>query len=202
MICQHWVQNLLVLINNKDINKLMKNILIIILITSFTILSYSSFSQKNYKESREIQEIKQIIKDNNNNKDNKLLFEGNDNEVIYLPFYFNSNNEFYRIFKNQNHEQVFIQSKKFNLSKNDCDFLNRAIINDTNRLYIQKSWFVNNKVVFHPNSHEPYKMKPIFFENYTRCFIAIYSMGLNSYFIKKVNNHWVYDKSYIEWTED
>ena len=69
----------------------MKNILIIILITSFTILSYSSFSQKNYKESREIQEIKQIIKDNNNNKDNKLLFEGNDNEVIYLPFYFNSN---------------------------------------------------------------------------------------------------------------
>ena len=116
--------------------------------------------------------------------------------------YFITNKRFNSIFKNQIQWKGFIQSKKFNLSKNDCDFLNRAIINDTNRLYIQKSWFVNNKVVFHPNSNEPYKMKPIFFENYTRCFIAIYSMGLNSYFIKKVNNHWVYDKSYIEWTED
>jgi len=179
----------------------MKNILKIILITSFTILSYSSFSQKNYKESREIQEIKQIIKDNNNNKDNNLLFEGNDNEVIYLPFYFNSNNEFYRILKNQNHEQVFIQSKKFNLSKNDCDFLNRAIINDTNRLYIQKSWFEDKKVIFTTDSSLPWYMKPIFFKNYSRCFIAQYGGGGFSHFLKKINNHWVYDRFYIEWYE-
>jgi hypothetical protein len=179
----------------------MKNIFKIILITSFTIISYSSFSQKNYNELREIQEIKQIIKDDIS-KELPLLFFKSYDGITRLPFYFITNKRFYSIFKNGIQWKGFIQSKKFNLSKNDCDELNRAIINDTNRLYIQKKWFVNNKVVFHPNSHEPYKMKPIFFENYTRCFIAIYSMGLNSYFIKKVNNHWVYDKSYIEWTED
>ena len=63
---------------------------------------------------------------------------------------------------------------------------------------------MNNKIVFHPNSHEPYIMKPTFFNNYTRCFIAEYIGGgfLRSYFLKKKDNHWVYDKSYIGWIED
>ena len=181
----------------------MKNILIIILINSFTIISYSSFSQKNYKELREIQEIKQIIKDDTNKKMSLLFFISYDG-ITRLPLYFNSNKEFYIILKNLMKWEGFIQSKEFNLSKNDCDVLNRAIINDTNRLYIQKKWFVNNKVVFHPNSHEPYLMKPIFFKNYTRCFIAEYRGGgfLLSHFLKKKDNHWVYDKSYVGWIEE
>ena len=181
----------------------MKNILIIILITSFTILSYSSFSQKNYKESREIQEIKQIIKDDTSKKLSLFFFKSYD-DTIRLPLYFITNKRFNSIFKNQIQWKGFIQSKKFNLSKNDCDVLNRAIINDTSRLYIQKKWFMSNKIVFHPNSHEPYLMKPIFFKKYTRCFIAEYIGGgfLHSYFLKKKDNHWVYDKYYIGWIED
>jgi len=181
----------------------MKNILKIILITSFTILSYSSFSQKNYKESREIQEIKQIIKDDTSKKLPLLSFKSYYG-ITRLPLYFNSNKEFYIILKNIMKWEGFIQSKEFNLSKNDCDVLNRAIINDTSRLYIQKKWFMSNKIVFHPNSHEPYLMKPIFFKKYTRCFIAEYIGGgfLHSYFLKKKDNHWVYDKYYIGWIED
>lgn len=177
--------------------------LIIFLITSFTILSYSSFSQKNYNELREIQEIKQIIKDDTNKKMSLLSFKSYDG-ITRLPLYFNSNKEFYIILKNQMKWEGFIQSKEFNLSKNDCDVLNRAILNDTSRLYIQKKWFMNNKIVFHPNSHEPYIMKPTFFNKYTRCFIAEYIGGgfLRSYFLKKKDNHWVYDKSYIGWIED
>ena len=181
----------------------MKNILKIILTTIFFIISYSSFSQKNYKESREIQEIKQIIKDDTSKK-LPLLFFKSYYGITRLPLYFNSNKEFYIILKNIMKWEGFIQSKEFNLSKNDCDVLNRAIINDTSRLYIQKKWFMSNKIVFHPNSHEPYLMKPIFFKNYTRCFILEYIGGgfLHSYFLKKKDNHWVYDKYYIGWIED
>lgn len=139
----------------------MKNILKIILITSFTILSYSSFSQKNYNELREIQEIKQIIKDDTSKKLSLFFFKSYD-DTIRLPLYFITNKRFNSIFKNQIQWKGFIQSKEFNLSKNDCDFLNRAIINDTNRLYIQKSWFEDKKVIFTTDSSLPWYMKPIF----------------------------------------
>ena len=179
----------------------MKNILKIILITSFTILSYSSFSQKNYNELREIQEIKQIIKDDTSKKLSLFFFKSYDN-TIRLPLYFITNKRFNSIFKNQIQWKGFIQSKEFNLSKNDCDFLNRAIINDTNRLYIQKNWFEDKKVIFTTDSSLPWYMKPIFFKNYSRCFIAQYGGGGFSHFLKKINNHWVYDRFYIEWYED
>jgi len=179
----------------------MKNILKIILITSFTIISYFSFSQKNYNELREIQEIKQIIKDDTS-KELPLLFFKSYDGITRLPLYFITNKRFYSIFKNGIQWKGFIQSKVFNLSKNDCDFLNRAIYNDTNRIYIKKSWFEDKKVIFKTDSSLSWYMKPIFFKNYSRCFIAQYGGGGFSHFLKKINNHWVFDKSYIEWYED
>ena len=179
----------------------MKNILKIILTTIFAIISYFSFSQKYYNELREIQEIKQIIKDDTSKKLSLLFFKSCD-DTIRLPLYFFTNKEFYSIFKNQIQWEGFIQSKEFNLSKNDCDFLNSTIYNDTNRIYIQKSWFEDKKVIFTTDSSLTMYMKPIFFKNYSRCFIAQYGGGGFTHFLKKINNHWVYDRFYIEWYED
>ena len=45
-------------------------------------------------------------------------------------------------------------------------------------------------------------MKPIFFRNYTRCFIAIlHGNDLESFFLKKSNNQWTFDKFYIRTAE-
>ena len=46
-------------------------------------------------------------------------------------------------------------------------------------------------------------IKPIFFRNNTRCFIAIYhSNYINSFFLKKKYNNWVLDRPYILLTVD
>jgi hypothetical protein len=78
------------------------------------------------------------------------------------------------------------------------------MLNDTCKLSIQKSWFNGYNVNVLSDSitkSEKYfgkLMKPIFFRNYTRCFISILNnSGIESFFLKKNNNHWIFDKSYI-----
>lgn len=83
------------------------------------------------------------------------------------------------------------------------------MLNDTIHLNIQRSWFTNYKIKILPDAltkmkyYVPEIMKPIFFRNYTRCFVAILTDGsMESFFIKKKNNHWVLDKTWVRWTTD
>jgi hypothetical protein len=46
-------------------------------------------------------------------------------------------------------------------------------------------------------------MTPIFFNNYTRCFIAILdSKSMDSFFLKKINGKWVFDDFYQRYEMD
>lgn len=40
-------------------------------------------------------------------------------------------------------------------------------------------------------------MNPIFFRNYTKCFIAISGRDMYSYFFNKIKGKWLFDKSHI-----
>jgi hypothetical protein len=175
-----------------------------ILFTSLLlIICNKSFSQNLITETREIQEIKLIFKDFINNKLRMPLYIGL-NDTVYLPPYFTSYKEYFS--KRKRIEEFdwtyFDHSKTFlvtNLSKHDCDELNSKILNDSNRIYIQNKWFENDKFIIISdtmiNLHEDFymgHMNPIFFRNYTRCFFAIkYEGGMHSFFLKKINNHWV-----------
>ncbi len=175
------------------------------------IICHKSFSQNLITETREMQEIKLIFKDAINKKLEFPYYLGI-RDTLILPTYFTSYQEYYARRKSipKINWSYFVQSNSNNiyLSKSDCKILNRTILNDTNRLYIQKSWFVNDKIIISSdtNTHLFSKdifMKPIFFRNYSRCFIAIlYVDGVESFFLKKINKNWVFDKFYFRLDED
>ena len=83
------------------------------------------------------------------------------------------------------------------------------MLNDTIHLNIQRSWFTNYKIKILSDSLTKIEnyiteyMKPIFFRDYTRCFVAILQNDeMYSFFIKKKNNHWVFDKNWVWWIND
>ena len=148
------------------------------------IICHKSFSQNLITETREMQEIKLIFKDFPKLKLRMPLYiELHD--TVYLHPYFTSYKEYF-------------DKRKYIYE------LNSKILNDSNRIYIQNNWFTNNKIIILPDSiinkeSNIYwkNMKPIFFRNYRRCFIAIlHENGMNLFFLKKINSHWVYDKLY------
>lgn len=164
-------------------------------------------SQYSRKDIRDIQDIKIIFRDAASKKF-KLPFILGRNDSLTLPSYFTNYIKYYDIEKK--YEKInlpyFDQSNNFNLNLNedDCEILNNSMLSDTSKLYIQKSWFDGYNVKVLSDSitkSEKYfgnLMKPIFFRNHTRCFIAIlHSSGMESFFLKKTNNHWLFDKSYI-----
>lgn len=164
-------------------------------------------SQYREKDLRDVQEIKTIFRDATNKKF-KLPFILGSNDSLTLPSYFTNYINYYDIKRkfDKINLPLFEQTNKFkiNLTKSDCHVLNSLMLNDTCKLYIQKSWFNGYNVKVLSDSitkSEKYfgnLMKPIFFRNYTRCFIAILNnSGMESFFLKKNNNHWVFDKSYI-----
>lgn len=180
-----------------------KTLLILYLLFNFI----NSFSQNNNEDKRFIQEIKNLFRDATNQKF-KLPFILGTKDSLTLPSYFTNYVKYYDIKRKFDKINLpyFNQSNNFNLNlnKEDCEILNSSMLNDTCQLYIQKSWFDGYNVKILSDSitkSEKYfgnLMKPIFFRNYTRCFITILnSSGMESYFLKKSNNHWLFDKSYI-----
>jgi hypothetical protein len=177
------------------------------LIIFLMLLSIQSISQEKKNDSRDVQEIKIIFRDATNKKF-KLPFILGTNDSLTLPSYFTNYIKYYDIKTkfDKIHLPYFNQTNNFNINLNkvDCEILNSSMLNDTFKLYIQKSWFNGYNVNVLSDSitkSEKYfgkLMKPIFFRNYTRCFIAILNhSGMESFFLKKNNNHWIFDKSYI-----
>jgi hypothetical protein len=73
-------------------------------------------------------------------------------------------------------------------------------LKDTSRLFIQVKWFKKNKIRILSNAdsnemeYSTEFLKPIFFRNYTKCFIAILDdSSMDSFFLKKINGKWVFD---------
>ncbi|MEY3079954.1 MAG: hypothetical protein RL086_1125 [Bacteroidota bacterium] len=176
------------------------------------IICHKSFSQKSKTESREIQEIKLIYKDIINKK-LRLPFYLPLDDGLTLPAYFTN----YRKYYDEKNKFERIDLPDFDLTnglyaklnKSDCDKLNSSMLNDTIHLKIQKKWFTNDKIKILSDSITKTEMyvsehlKPIFFRNYTRCFIAILpGESMESFFIKKKNNHWVLDKTWVRWIKD
>ena len=187
----------------------MCNKLKLIIFFYLMLISYHSISQEQKNDSREVEEIRLIMNNIFNNKIYTRTFYFK--EVTYeLPSYFTSYNDYYEMLKNYKISSRFVVSKLFNLNKKDCDKLNYSILNDTTKVYIKKEWFteVNVKILtdsvtkFKTESYTKY-IKPIFFRNNTKCFIAIYhSNYINSFFLKKKYNNWVLDRPYILLTVD
>lgn len=187
--------------------KFFKKSIYFFIIFSFMINSNKVLSQYREKGLRDVQEIKIIFRDATNKKF-KLPFILGTNDSLTLPSYFTNYVKYYDIKRKFDKINLpyFDQSNNFNLNLNkvDCEILNSSMLNDTSKLYIQKSWFNGYNVKVLSDSitkSEKYfgnLMKPIFFRNYTRCFIAILNnSGMESFFLKKNNNHWIFDKSYI-----
>lgn len=185
----------------------MKDIYKIVILISLTLYSFQSFSQKQKNDPREVQEIKILFRDATNKKF-KLPFILGPNDSLTLPIYFTNYIKYYDIKRKFDKINLpyFDQSNNFNLNlnKNDCEILNNSMLNDTCKLFIQKSWFEGYNIKILSDSITKSEknfgnlMKPIFFRNYTRCFITIlHSSGMESFFLKKINNHWSFDKSYI-----
>lgn len=185
----------------------MKYISKILLIFYLLFISLNLYSQNKKEDKIYIKEIKILFRDATNKKF-KLPFILGSKDSLTLPSYFTNYVKYYDIKRKFDKINLpyFDQSNNFklNLNKEDCEILNSSMLNDTCQLYIQKSWFDGYNVKILSDSitkSEKYfgnLMKPIFFRNYTRCFITIlHSSGMGSYFLKKSNNHWLFDKSYI-----
>ena len=168
------------------------------------VICYKSFSQKSKTESKEIQEIKLLFKDATIKK-MKLQVYPELNDTIILPAYFTNYRKYYD--EKNKFERIslpdFVLTNGFNvkLNKSDCDKLNSSMLNDTNHLNIQRSWFTNYKIKIlsdletndKTNDYRKF-IKPIFYRNYTRCYFACFNNAtIDVFFFKKVNNHWIND---------
>ena len=182
----------------------MKYFITILFTIGFTMISLFSFTQNLNKDQREIKEIKIIFKDISLNKLKLPIYSPLNNDTkLTLPAYFNSYKEFLQILKYRNLDSILLEFKL--LSINDRIQLNNQILKDTNRFYIQKKWFANDRILILSdsmtnNKNDDYRkfIKPAFFKDYTRCFFACYYGNvINSFFLKKIRKHWVIEYIYL-----
>ena len=180
-----------------------------ILFFIFFSFSFNSFSQILKNDIKEIKEIKLILKEFNENRLKLPFYLSKDGYLIISP-YFTSFRDFYLELKNGGNWSQFSPTKIYDLNLSDCYKLNDYVLNDTVRLYIEKDWFkVDNIKILSDSDYQNQKgvygkfVKPVFFRNYTRCLIAvIYPDSMDSFFLKKVNNHWIFDKFYLRYEND
>lgn len=173
----------------------------LILVFFINFYSVNSFGQYNKKE---ITEIKQIFIDYKN-QDLILPFYYINNRNIIFPNAFTSCKKFYSKLILSGNWSKFVPSKKYNLNIKDCDFLNSMSINDDSEIKIDIDLIANNdKIILYDsiNNSKTYEsggfVKPLFFRNYKICFITIYySDSMESFFLKKINKHWKFDKFYL-----
>ena len=184
----------------------MKYIFKTLLIFYLFLVFINSYSQ-NINEKKHTKEIKLLFQ--NAAEDNLRDVFLNNSDTFNLPEYFFSYKEYIdnqRKIKRNDNWYYFDPSTadNYNLNVSDFNELNINILNDTSRFQIKNKWFDNHKINIIPDSVSKLKkytieyMNPIFFRNYTRCFIA--KNGRNymySYFFKKMKGKWLFDKSYI-----
>ena len=103
------------------------------------IICYNISSQNSIIESREEREIKLIFK-NFISKKSKISFNLGIDNPLNLPAYFTNYTEYFYRVKDTSKISLFnfVYSNNSKLNKSDCDILNNTILNDTNRLYIEK----------------------------------------------------------------
>ena len=190
----------------------MKYISKLFLIFSFLLLFAKSYSQDFNKDKNYIKELKLLIQDLSKKKQAWLFFYLND--TLILPAYFISYKKFITNEKkiNSYDDWVYFEPKnaiKYSLKESDFEEIKKGISNDINRLYINKKWFENFKINILSDSTTKSRiniddfMTPIFFRNYTRCFIAILGTDyMNSFFLKKINKHWFFDDFYQRYIID
>lgn len=190
----------------------MKYIIQIFLIFFYSINSLNALSQNRVDQKIYLKELKSIFIDSKNKK-LELMFLNIDGTYT-LPAYFTNYKEYIqkiKFFGGNNFWYSFEESKEYDviLEKSDLHELNIGILNDTNRLYINKSWFSKYKINILSDSITKKRiysgdfMTPIFFNNYTRCFIAILdSKSMDSFFLKKINGKWVFDDFYQRYEMD
>ena len=118
----------------------MKNTVIILFI--IFLFSLKAFSQKRENDTREVKEIKLILKSIATKEINLPIFIEPDG--LILPAYFNSYKNFIERLKIDNEYSYFLDFQILN--KSDQKQLNYALINDTVKLYLQKEWFLNDKI--------------------------------------------------------
>lgn len=175
----------------------MKTTLKILFTTLLILFSLQSFSQKAVKDSKEVKEIKLILKSIATKEINLPIFIEPDGLV--LPAYFNSYKNFIERLKIDHEYSYFLDFQILN--KSDQKQLNHSLINDTVKLYLQKEWFLNDKIKILTeletnDKNNDYRkfIKPIFYKNFTRCYFACFNNAtIDVFFFKKVNNHWIND---------
>ena len=173
----------------------MKNTVIILFI--IFLFSLKAFSQKRENDTREVKEIKLILKSITTKEMNLPIYIEPDG--LILPAYFTSYKKFIERLKTDDLDSSFLDFQILN--KSDQKQLNYALINDTVKLYLQKEWFLNDKIKIlsdletndKTNDYRKF-IKPIFYRNYTRCYFACFNNAtIDVFFFKKVNNHWIND---------
>lgn len=189
----------------------MKNLFIkLTLIVSFIFCTIILTAQNSKIEKREIKEINNIFNDFANGSLFLPIYLEN-NEVLILPSKFSNYKECINNFAIYNKIPfTFSKNKYFNLKINDCKNLNDAIVIDTNKLLIRNEWFLNGKIQINTDTSSNYLkykerkfFKPLFFNNYKRCYFGCYtSKTFTSFFLIKINNHWVLDKIYLNFELD
>lgn len=191
----------------------MKNIFKKTMILLLSLIHFCSFSQTKYKEQKALKEIKLIFKDEKNQLKSWPLYL-DENETLNLPPYFTNYKEYIDKRNYLNNQETWLNfdpSSAHNYGLNNSDFeeINKLIVSDTNRMFIEKTWFGKTKInilsdsVLKSRSYNTRYMKPIFFRNYNRCFIAIiYKNSMDSFFLKKKKNHWVFDAFYQRYEID
>jgi hypothetical protein len=184
----------------------------ILLTLILTLIFHYSYSQNKVDQKLYIKELKSIFKDSKNN--NLELMFLNIDGTYSLPAYFTNYKEYIQkinFFGQNKFWYTFEETKVYEvlLQKSDVDELNIGILNDTNRLYINKNWFSKYKINILSDSITKKRiysgdfMTPIFFNNYTRCFIAILdSKSMDSFFLKKIKGKWVFDSFYQRYEID
>ena len=183
----------------------MKHTFKILLTLILTLIFHYSYSQNN-NEKKYIKEITLFFQ--NASEDSLRYLFLNNSDTFNLPEYFSCYKKYIdnqRNIKRFDNWYYFDPSRadNYNLTISDFDELNINILNDTSRLQIKNKWFDNDKINIIPDSVSKLKkytteyMNPIFFRNYTRCFIAMSGRDMHSFFFKKWKGKWVFDKSYI-----
>jgi hypothetical protein len=184
----------------------MKHTFKILLTLTLILIFHISYSQDFNNKKKYSKEIKLFFQ--NASEDSLRYLFLNNNDTFNLPEYFSCYKEYIdnqRNIKRFDNWYYFDPSRadNYNLTISDFDELNINILNDTSRLQIKNKWFDNYKINIIPDSVSKLKkytteyMNPIFFRNYTRCFIAMLGRDMHSYFFKKRKGKWVFYKSYI-----
>ena len=105
---------------------------------------------------------------------------------------------------------LFIPSKTFHLTKEDCFVLNHKLLKDSSELNLTIRLFPNADIQIVKDAISNKQLisgfifvKPIFFRSDTRCFMVNFNeKSMDAYFLKKVKGSWVFDQFYLRYVDE